>query len=105
MTGAGTRSEWKPGDEHFCRVCKRVYMPTSRYFCCNGWQCGCGGATIPFEVCSPECAEKEMEECDHEWEYEGADPSVGIMSGSRTCVKCGEVGPDERGEDFDDNYF
>lgn len=48
---------------------------------------------------------REQWECDHEWEYEGADPSVGIMSGSRTCVKCGEEGPDERGEDFDDNYF
>lgn len=48
---------------------------------------------------------REQIECDHEWEYESADPSVGIMSGSKTCVICGEEGPDDRGDDFDDNYF
>ena len=100
-----TRAQHSPGEEYFCRVCKREYHPTTRYFCCNGWQCGCGGATIPFEVCSTECAEKEMEECDHDWEYESADLSVGIMSSSRTCAKCEQTEPYDRSEDFDDNYF
>lgn len=98
-------SEYQPGQEYRCRACSRQYIPAPRYFCCSGWECGCGGRLIPFEVCSTECAEKELEECDHDWEYEGEDFSVGIVGSSRTCAKCGETEPYDRSEDFDDNYF
>lgn len=44
-----------------CRVCGGP-VPISgylRYFCCDGRDCGCGGGTLPDNVCSSTCLEDE----------------------------------------------
>lgn len=40
-------------------------------------------------------------ECEHEWEYTDADPSVGIVTSGKTCAKCGTTAEDDRGGDDD----
>ena len=57
------------GADEYCRVCSepirlRANMfsgRSSRYVCCNGRHCACGGETLPNDVCSLAC-----------WEMEGA---------------------------------
>lgn len=49
------------GDPTTCRVCGHN-VPRSgypRYYCCNGDMCGCGGGTLPDNVCSSSCLENE----------------------------------------------
>jgi hypothetical protein len=52
------------GWETRCRVCAgplpRGWAP--RYYCCSGWNCGCGGSYLPYNVCSSSCWENEVEE-------------------------------------------
>lgn len=42
---------------------------------------------------------EHVAECDHEWEYWDADPSVGIMASGKACLKCQIVAEDDRGDD------
>lgn len=47
-----------------CRVCGGALRHGwgVRYYCCSGWECGCGGAVLPYDVCSSACLENEIEE-------------------------------------------
>jgi hypothetical protein len=58
------------GADEYCRVCNkairlRANMLTgrsSRFVCCNGRDCGCGGGRLPDDVCSAACFEDEVAE-------------------------------------------
>ena len=61
------------GDGPFCRVCNKPFRDSlafgrfrMRYACCNGRNCGCGGGTLPDDVCSMTCLENEAFEAREE---------------------------------------
>lgn len=43
-----------------CFVCDEEIRSTlkPRYWCCNGTDCGCGGAVLPTDICSVTCGEE-----------------------------------------------
>jgi len=55
------------GADEYCRVCHKAIrlrtgwsgMRNARYICCNGRDCGCGGGSLPRDLCSVSCLENE----------------------------------------------
>ena len=56
------------GADEYCRVCDKPIRlranmlsgRSRRYICCNGHDCGCGGGTLPNDICSVSCLETEI---------------------------------------------
>lgn len=69
-----------------CRACGKWIRLTKhpRYACCNGRDCGCGGATLPDDICSMSCYET-MEECACGSLYSPVDENGDDVDMCQTC--------------------
>lgn len=57
----------------------------ARYFCCSGWECGCGGEMIDHDLCSSECHEQRHTRRARESEL----VSCPVCDGEQTETLCG----------------